>query len=460
MSTGARTLASARDAAEADVVAWVGQRRKAHRFSVRQVPLDALEDWRVDPETGNLRHATGRFFSVEGLRVRASYPAAAIFHQPIVNQPEIGILGILAKRFAGELRFLMQAKMEPGNVNLVQLSPTVQATRSNYTQAHGGSRVRYLEYFQDRRRSRVLADQLQSEQGAFFLRKRNRNIIVETSEDVAAHEDFCWLTLAQLKRALKADNLVNMDTRTVLSAIPLTGGAQWGPATRPPAGGFAAALVESARARNRGELGDEEILSWLTELKSTAQIEVQTLPLNRLPGWKRDALSIRRDDGRYFEVIGISVEADSREVGGWCQPIVRPCETGIAGFLVQERRGVLHFLVQARMEPGIFDILELGPTVQHVPGMDNPVPFLEYFERAVPDRVRHASLQSEEGGRFYHYQNRNMIVELPASDSLEAPFGYAWMTLGQIHELLRYNNYLNVEARGLIACLNAGDARQ
>ena len=32
----------------------------------------------------------------------------------------------------------MQAKVEPGNINSIQLSPTLQATRSNYTKAHGG----------------------------------------------------------------------------------------------------------------------------------------------------------------------------------------------------------------------------------------------------------------------------------------------------------------------------------
>ena len=45
------------------------------------------------------------------------------------------------------LHCLMQAKMEPGNVNPLQLSPTVQATRSNYTQVHRGTGTRYLEYF-------------------------------------------------------------------------------------------------------------------------------------------------------------------------------------------------------------------------------------------------------------------------------------------------------------------------
>ena len=77
----------------------------------------------------------------------------------------------------------MQAKAEPGNINTYQLSPTVQATRSNYLQLHGGKRTLYLEFFIDHSKTEVLIDQLQSEQGARFYRKRNRNIIIRIPDD-------------------------------------------------------------------------------------------------------------------------------------------------------------------------------------------------------------------------------------------------------------------------------------
>ena len=32
--------------------------------------------------------------------------------------------------------------------------------------------------------------------------------------------NFKWMTLGQIKRLMKKDNIVNMDTRTVLSCIP------------------------------------------------------------------------------------------------------------------------------------------------------------------------------------------------------------------------------------------------
>ena len=132
---------------------WLHERRRAQRCHVERIPFADLRGWRFEPDSGDLIHDSGHFFRVQGVRAQCDFPAALRFEQPIVNQPEIGVLGILAKRFDGVLHFLLQAKMEPGNIDLVQLSPTVQATRSNYTRVHGGKRPRYLDFFLQRGKS-------------------------------------------------------------------------------------------------------------------------------------------------------------------------------------------------------------------------------------------------------------------------------------------------------------------
>lgn len=116
----------------------------------------------------------------------------------------------------------MQAKIEPGNVNCVQISPTLQATKSNYSQIHKGKQPLYLDYFVNASPDQIILDQLQSEQGARFLRKRNRNIIIKVEEDVEEHDDFRWMTLGQIKELMRYDNMVNMDTRTVLSGLKIS----------------------------------------------------------------------------------------------------------------------------------------------------------------------------------------------------------------------------------------------
>jgi oxidase EvaA len=48
-------------------------------------------------------------------------------------------------------------------------------------------------------------------------------MIIEVSEDLTIEllENFCWLTLGQIKRFLQNDNIVNMNTRTVLSCTQI-----------------------------------------------------------------------------------------------------------------------------------------------------------------------------------------------------------------------------------------------
>ena len=144
---------------------WIRGRNEEVHVSVEQIPFSEMKGWSADAD-GCLRHESGRFFSIEGIHVRTDVGEINEWEQPIINQPEIGYLGILTKEINGTLYFLMQAKIEPGNVNCVQISPTLQATKSNYTQQHKGRKPLYLEYFQNAKPHQVLLDQLQSEQGA------------------------------------------------------------------------------------------------------------------------------------------------------------------------------------------------------------------------------------------------------------------------------------------------------
>lgn len=201
---------------------WLTILNQKTMFDIHKIPLSAVRNWYFD-EHLNFRHISEKFFSIEGIKVQTNYGHIKEWSQPIIYQPEIGILGILCQKHDGILYFLMQAKSEPGNINNIQLSPTVQATKSNYTQVHGGNRPPYLDFFIELADKHIILDQLQSEQGARFLKKRNRNMIVEIPSDCAieALENYCWLTLGQIKRLMHYNNIVNMDSRTVLSCMQL-----------------------------------------------------------------------------------------------------------------------------------------------------------------------------------------------------------------------------------------------
>ena len=62
------------------------------------------------------------------------------------------------------------------------------------------------------------------------------------------------------------------------------------------------------------------------------------------------------------------------------------------------------------------------------------------------------TLQSEEGGRFYQMQNRNMIIVLDEEVEMVIPANYCWMTLNQMMDFMRYSMF-NIEARSLISSI-------
>ena len=432
-----------------EVMAWIKRRNREVVGQVDKVPFVDLRGWRFDGMTGNLVHDSGKFFSIVGIDVKTNTGCEQRWTQPIINQPEVGYLGIICKEFDGILYFLLQAKIEPGNVNCVQLSPTLQATRSNYTQVHGGKRPAYLEYFQNAKPDQIILDQLQSEQGARFLRKRNRNIIIRVDDDIDVGEDFRWLTLGQIKALMRRDNTVNMDTRTVLSGLRLEGEAP---------SQFASELFASEQAK-AGVMTLDNVLHHLSELKSRFELVVEKIPLNEVKDWAVTPSEIVHKDNRFFRVLGVNVTIANREVARWCQPIVQPLQEGLCVLFAKKIHGVLHFLLQAKVECGNFDVVEFAPTIQCLTGSwTNPQGYVpdflpEFISGTVVDRILFDTKQSEEGGRFYHEQNRNVICLVNDQVPDEPNERFVWLTLGQIKEFLRFNNYLNIQVRSLISAL-------
>lgn len=433
---------------------WIELRNREVTVKVEQIPFAQLDKW-YSKDNGSIYHESGRFFSIVGIDVQTDYGTNNHWRQPIINQPEVGYLGILTKEIDGVLYCLMQAKIEPGNVNCVQISPTLQATKSNYSRVHSGKSPNYLEYFVNAKPENIILDQLQSEQGARFLRKRNRNIIIKVDEDIEVLPDFRWMTLGQIKELMHYDNLVNMDTRTVLSGLKISDylsplddlsamseyGKGW--------------LLSSTT--NHSYISTRDHLSWLTGLKAKYDLQVTPCAITDMPGWEKNDWEIVRPDGKYFKIIGVNVTISNREVASWCQPLVQPMQDGLCAFIVKKIDGVYHFLVQAKLECGNFDVMELAPTVQCLTDVVEPEDkpdFYDYVTSTAKGKVLIDALQSEEGGRFYHEQNRNLLIEADEDFPVELPDRYTWMTLNQIYEFLRFNNYLNIQARSIISALN------
>ena len=60
---------------------------------------------------------------------------------------------------------------------------------------------------------------------------------------------------------------------------------------------------------------------------------------------------------------------------------------------------------------------------------------------------------SEEGGRFYQEENRNVIMLADKDEIEELPQGYTWSDYGTLNILTQINNCLNIQLRNLLSLL-------
>jgi len=203
------------------ILNWLDEKRRNYNAVTNEIGVKGLEGWHIE-KTGNIVHDSGKFFSIIGVKVTGAYDREVpSWTQPMMKQNECGILGILCKKINGTTHYLLQAKYEPGNMHKLQLSPTLQATESNLKQVHKGKKPLFAEYFEERGKGKVIVNVVSVEDGGRFYLKTNRNMIVEIDENekIELPGNFLWVSLYQLKKLLKNDNVVNSLTRSILGSL-------------------------------------------------------------------------------------------------------------------------------------------------------------------------------------------------------------------------------------------------
>ena len=442
---------------------WIVERNANIPVAITRIPLEECSPWHYDESLGRITNPTGSFFQISGLRALSKNlqtgEERVIAEQPILLQDEIGYLGIIAKEFDGVVHFLMQAKIEPGNVNRVQISPTIQATRSNFLQLHGGRKPAYLDYFLHSEQHTIIVDQIQSEQSSRFLGKRNRNVMIllDADEPIELTPNHKWMTLGQLKHLMDYDNLVNMDTRTVLSCIPWS---FWGEPDAATVEGCDETMVRSITAPLNVDAVNDAYHR-LNNYKMFDTTRAELVPLNSLADWEyRGGEYVHRVSYPY-KVIFCDIAIEGREVVRWNQPLFEAVGKAFFGLLSCVMDGRRRFLVHLTPELGCFDKVELGPTMQREAGSLRDRDAVEKaFEGllAAGKGIQRDVLLSEEGGRFFCEQNRNVLIALDTCPGAlvpeKLPDGYLWLDYATLNLLLRVNNVLNIQLRNLLSLIN------
>lgn len=390
------------------------------------ISLNNLPEWSFDNDSGNFSHASGKFFKIVGCDFKKTI-------QPIIVQPEIGILGFLTAMVGGSLHFLTQLKNEPGNIDGVQLSPTVQATKSNYSQVHGGSLPKHLEFFIGDHQNTVIADQYLSEQGSRYFNKRNRNIILFTENPPKQDSTHLWLTLGQIKDLIGLDNTVNSCARSVISMI---------------------SVLSSSEKTYDQEVVDQNKLSKIMNFKDSLNYKAILTPLNVIRNWSYKNGEYASTSKEDFKLIGCSVNGKNREVTSWTQPLLKESGKGEYGLCIGTNKSQKYILWKIRNEPGLYDFFELGPTwiKRSEVSEENP---LSCIYKSIK-LVRDVEL-AEEGGRFYKSSFSHLIINIGDFEFEDLPIDIIPFTIRETQKNMTKPNFFTIEARSLWSLISEKD---
>tara|TARA_Y100000816_G_scaffold114244_1_gene79976 strand:- start:1151 stop:2413 length:1263 start_codon:yes stop_codon:yes gene_type:complete len=411
-----------------NILNWLNNQKKKQLLTVKKINLSKLSKWIYGKK--EIYHKSKKFFKITGIRIRSNFYNKKNWDQPIIVQNEIGILGVIKNIKTN--KYLLQAKVEPGNINKIQISPTVQATRSNYSRVHGGKTIPYLKYF--KRKNKNFS--LQTEQAFRYYNKKNSNIITYVSKKIDKDEKFKWFSKIEIFNLLKEKNLINMDTLSVFSSFIKKKKIDF--------------PVNSKK----------ELINWKNSLNKKYFLKSKIISLSSVKNWHLKKNKIYHKTNNYFSVIGIKVKTNKREITEWNQPIVMGSKMAFAGYLIKKFKNTNHYLCRYIFKPGskvgTFTCSVNTSKLKNYKKSKDLTNFqknliLNYFINSKD--ILYNNILSDEGGRFYHSQIKYMACKLKKNQNIDLPDNYIWLSQNQIIDLINKQK-IDIEARLLFGIIN------
>ncbi len=408
-----------------ELINWLQKQKKINKLRIQKKNISYLKDWIFKKNL--IFHKTNNFFSIKAFLFKKKNKKK---FQPLIVQKEEGILGIIKQRKLGKDYYLLQSKIEPGNINGIQISPTVQATKSNYLRKHGGKKTLFLDYFlKSKKNFKIISKIKLSEQGSRFLKKNNWNILCEAKNiSIPIKKNYCWLTKENIKNLINKKNMINMDTISVLSSIIKKNSID--------------KKVNSSKYLNIK----------LKKFNKKLNLKRNQINFKDLRGWKINKNSIYDINKKIFSIFFIDVIASLREVKKWEQPIISDHFSSFNGFLVSEIDNTKHYLLKIISELG-FDQTKYTSTIFEKNFSIKSQKNIKYKSHFNKKNCSMDIINSDEGGRFLKNQTRNMVCEIKDHNKINLNDNFVWASHNQVIELINQNK-MTIEARNLFASCN------
>ncbi len=396
--------------------AYLAETISRSQFTLQRIKLSEQNQWSL--RDGAISHFSNGFFHVTGLKNRHSAEEHLVLYQP-----QSALTGLALYKDGRDVYVLLQARVEPGLLNIGEYGPTVQSTAANYLQLHGGRETSHIELFRSYSPiANPLGHTIQFDLGQRYFQKQKLHSYVELDELLDTAENMIWVPLPVIAAVLHDDNFLNPDLRSLLAVF------DW---DRYLHGDLTGSQNQENMAGN-----------WLTlPPNQLGNNDWKLVALEDLMGWAITDYGVADLSASGIWVDMFHTSCFSREVREWSQPLLSCANHGLVLLLVRERDGDFEFLLSTEYEFGIGGGVVVLPSIVIYPGDNRERSSTLFANETVLAMMR----QSEEGGRFY--DNESIYQVILARDTVTVEPHQSWVKAETLKALLKSSSRASLQLR-------------
>ena len=215
------------------------------------------------------------------------------------------------------------------------------------------------------------------------------------------------------------------------------------------------------KLKNWTNLDFRKNVEWYKKIKKNNKAVVQNVHLEKMKKWTYDKKkgTISHDSGEFFCIEGKRISKTKREVNNWDQPFIKQIgyKGGIIGLVRSVVKGVPHYLVDAKFEPGNYNDIQLSPSLQatysnlnRVHLGNKPKVANKYFKKNF--KTIRKFWVTEDGGRLFKKRNLHWIIQYNGKINLPGPT-YKWLTLWELDKFIKMGYYVGPHLRSILSLI-------
>ena len=200
-------------------------------------------------------------------------------------------------------------------------------------------------------------------------------------------------------------------------------------------------------------------IKWYEKIRKSNKAKVKNIHLEKMKKWTYDKKKgvLYHDSGKFFHIEGKRIINSDREVNNWDQPFIKQVgyNGGIIGLVRSNIKGIPHYLVDAKYEPGNYNQIQISPSLQATYSNLNrvhlgqkPKVVKKYFSKNF--KTIRKFWVTEDGGRLYLKRNLHWIIQYNGKINVPGKT-YRWLTLWELDKFIKMGHFVGPHLRSILS---------